>query len=180
MMYAIAVFVVLAEIVCLAVTFRRIGFTMAKYYTVLSNFMAFVSSALLLLAGAGPFVTALRYLSVCMMTMTFLVVVFVLVPMSKDVKGMLFHDTELFYHTVCPILTALSYVLWEARSNAWLLPVLVTLVYGVIMMYLNYIRKVDGPYPFLKVHDQSPRATVIWILVMFAIIGGIAAAYLRR
>ena len=35
------------------------------------------------------------------------------------------------------------------------LPVIVTLIYGIVMLYLNWIRKVDGPYPFFQVHQQS-------------------------
>ncbi len=175
----ISFFIIISEIVCLVITFQRERFRMFRYYTILSNAVTLVSTALLLPVGAASFTAALRLLSVCMMTMTFLVVVFVLVPMSKDVKGMLFHGTELFYHTVNPILTVVSYVLWEAHSRAWLLPVGVTLVYGLLMMYLNHIGKQDGPYPFLKVNDQSRTATTLWIVVLFGLIGGIAWVYTR-
>ena len=179
MLLVISFFIIASEIVCLVITFQRERFRMFRYYTILSNCMTLVSTALILPVGAASFAAALRYLSVCMMTMTFLVVVFVLVPMTKDVKGMLFHGTELFYHTVNPILTVLSYVLWEAHSRAWLLPVGVTLVYGFLMMYLNHIGVADGPYPFLKVNDQSKGATAAWICALFALIGGIAWAYSR-
>ena len=175
----ISFFIIISEIVCLVITFQRERFRMFRYYTILSNAVTLLSTALLVPVGATSFAAALRLLSVCMMTMTFLVVVFVLVPMTKDVKGMLFHGTELFYHTVNPILTVVSYVLWEAHSRAWLLPVGVTVFYGLLMMYLNYIKVADGPYPFLKVHDQTRTATVLWIVVLFGLIGVIAWAYTR-
>ncbi len=55
------------------------------------------------------------------------------------------------------------------------LPVVVTLVYGLVMLYLNGIRKVDGPYPFFRVHHQSVMATVLWMVVLMAVMAGISA-----
>ena len=47
---------------------------------------------------------------------------------------------------------------------------------SLILLYLNYIRKADGPYPFFRVHRQSVQASVIWVLVLLALIGGISLA----
>ena len=46
---------------------------------------------------------------------------------------------------------------------------------GLIMLYLNGIRKVDGPYPFFRVHNQSVLATVLWMIVLTAVITAISA-----
>ena len=54
-------------------------------------------------------------------------------------------------------------------------PVIVTLVYGLVMLYLNGIRKVDGPYPFFRVHYQSAMATVLWMVALMAVMTGISA-----
>ena len=51
-----------------------------------------------------------------------------------------------------------------------IIPPAVTLVYGVIMLYMNYINKIDGPYPFLRIHNQSKTATVIWIIVLLMVV----------
>lgn len=55
------------------------------------------------------------------------------------------------------------------------LPVVVTLVYGLIMLYLNWMRRVDGPYPFFRVHNQSAAATVIWTAALVGMITAISA-----
>ena len=55
------------------------------------------------------------------------------------------------------------------------MPVLVTLVYGLIMLYLNAKSKYDGPYPFFRVHHQTKKATVLWVIILMVVIGGISA-----
>ncbi len=167
------------EAACIGYHVKHAGFGIFVYYTLISNFLAAFSTLLLLIFGPGSFTAAFRYLSVCMMTMTFLVVVLVLVPMSGDLKGELFSGTQFFYHLFCPVLTFVSYLLWEPHSRAFWLPVAVTLVYGLVMMYLNYKGKIDGPYPFLKVKEQGLAKTLMWIAAMFALIGGIAFGVMK-
>ncbi len=60
-----------------------------------------------------------------------------------------------------------------------MLPVIVTLVYGLIMLVLNALRKVDGPYPFFRVHNQPLRATVLWMVVLLLVTAGISWVVLR-
>ncbi len=184
MLTYISLAVVISEIVCLIISWKAIGKAMFIYYTILSNCMATVSTALLLAvqtgtgtgSASGTFLADFRYLSVCMMTMTCLVVIFVLLPMSKspDERKALFAGTQFFYHLLCPVLTLVSYVLWEDHSRAWYLPAIATIVYGLVTMYFNYTGKLDGPYPFVRVRHQSRIATAVWIVVMFGVIAGIA------
>ena len=174
MLYAVSLVLIVTELVCLIKSYRYFGKGMFIFYTIISNFLAMLSTICLLIFPESPLTAAFRYLSVCMMTMTCLVVIFVLVPLSRDIKGELFSSTQFFYHLLCPVITLLSYILWEKHSSAWQLPALATTAYGFTMIYLNYIGKVDGPYPFLKVHQQSRAATAMWIAVMFLAITGIA------
>ena len=64
---------------------------------------------------------------------------------------------------VCPVLSVISYVLWEGHSAVWQVPVAITFVYGIVMMYMNYRECFDGPYPFFRVNHQSRMATVLWM-----------------
>ena len=43
------------------------------------------------------------------------------------------------------------------------------------MLYLNYIGKVDGPYPFFRVRNQSVRATILWVLILLVVVAAISA-----
>jgi hypothetical protein len=112
-----------------------------------------------------------------MLVMTCIVTVFVLVPTIKDTQLLLWSRSGFFLHLVCPLLNVLSWFFLEPHVPAGyvFLPPLVTLVYGIIMLYLNYRRIYDGPYPFLRVHNQSVTATVLWIIVLLVIMGSISS-----
>ena len=58
------------------------------------------------------------------------------------------------------------------RRSLSLYPLLIP---GLIMIFLNAVRVVDGPYPFFRVHDQSVPATVLWIFALMGVIGAISA-----
>ena len=176
MAIALNILVILLE----AWTFRLVAgrkWQNLVFYTFLSNLCAMLSSLLLLVFGQPPWVTAMRYLAVCMMTMTALVTAGILVPMGGDPKKLLWSGNGLFHHVICPILTFVSYVFFENHAGLSLiwLPVSVTLLYGLIMLYLNGRGIVDGPYPFFRVRHQPPRATVVWIGALLLLIGGISA-----
>jgi hypothetical protein len=44
------------------------------------------------------------------------------------------------------------------------------------MLYLNWRKKVNGPYPFFRVHNQSAATTILWIVVLFAAVAAISTA----
>lgn len=147
------------------------------FYTQLSNLLAGAASLLLVVLGQPAWITVLRYLSVCMLVMTALVTVCVLVPMGGDPHWLLWSGNGIYHHVVIPVLSTLSYVFLEAHAPSWtlVLPVVVTLVYGLVLLWLNWRGVVDGPYPFFRVREQSPTATVLWVVVLLLAIAGIAA-----
>ena len=145
------------------------------FYTQLSNLAATVSALLLVILDQPTWVTVLRYVSTCMLVMTFLVTTCVLIPMGGDPKKLLWSGNGLYHHVLCPIISTVSYVFAERHSGMIWLPVAITLVYGMVMLYLNGIRKVDGPYPFFRVHNQSVAATVLWMTALMAVMTGISA-----
>ena len=169
--------VLLMELRGLSISFANRKWMILIFYTQLSNLVAAISAALLLVVGQTPWIAVLRYLSTCMLVLTFLVTVFVLVPMGGDPKKLLWSGSGLFHHVLCPVVSTASYMIFEqhaAFSFLWLPPA-VTLVYGAIMLYLNGIGKVDGPYPFFRVRHQSVGATVLWMIALMAVMTGISA-----
>ena len=142
------------------------------FYTQLSNLVTLASSVAFLLLGAPA--ALVRYLSSCMLTMTFLVTLLVLVPMGGGFNELMLSGNGLYHHTLCPIISVASYVLWEPHAGSWLLPTVITTIYGLVMLYLNWKQSFDGPYPFFRVHNQSTAATVMWTLVLLASIAAIS------
>ncbi|MCR5503269.1 MAG: hypothetical protein K6F53_09685 [Lachnospiraceae bacterium] len=148
------------------------------YYTQLSNLMTLVSSFLLVIFGLKYPVEVLRFLSVSMLVMTFFVTTCILVPMSGRIRELLFCGSGLFHHLIIPVLSTLSYLFAEDRvSIRWiLLPVAVTLIYGLTMLYLNAKDRVDGPYPFFRIKKTGVRLTVIYMAGLTLAVSLLSAA----
>ena len=175
--------VVVMEIVSAAMSWRQLNLGMFIFYTQDSNILACAACALLaafqiraLRTGADIPVWAqrLKYAAVCCLSVTFLVVVLVLAPMSGGAYGvMLLSGTMLYHHLLCPLAAFFGFVLFEKRPALRridaLLPTLLTLVYAAVLTALNIARVLDGPYPFLRVYAQSVHASILWAL---AILGG--------
>lgn len=170
---AMNILVILLEIpgFCRSISERKWG--IFAYYTQLSNICAILSSLCLVFMGDVPFSVMLRFLASCMLTMTFVITVFVLIPMGAGIKRMMFSGNGLFHHLLCPVLSVFSYVFFEtpaAGRRMVLLPVLATLFYGTFMMALNGLGRYEGPYPFFRVRHQSWKATAGWTALLFMII----------
>ncbi|MBP5304647.1 MAG: hypothetical protein J6Z02_02255, partial [Lachnospiraceae bacterium] len=146
------------------------------FYTQISNCLALIASILLVAFGQKPFVEVLRFMSVSMLIMTFLVTTCILVPMSGSAKGLLFSGSGLFHHLLIPVLSTVSYIFAEDRvSVKWVwLPVLFTLCYGLLMLYLNQKGKVSGPYPFFMIRNNGAKLTTVWMVILMLVISGIS------
>ena len=161
--------IVILELVGLSISAKRRGWGIFQFYTQLSNIIALASSVCFLLAGKGA--AWLRFTGTSMLIMTFLVTVFVLAPTGAGSKTMLLESSGLFHPTLCPILSTVSYIVLVPHAGAWYVPVGFTFVYGMVMLYLNWKGRADGPYPFFRIRQQSAAATVLW---MAALTGAIA------
>lgn len=168
------IIVIILEAIGLSVSISDRRWKIFAYYTQISNLLTIVSSIVYVLFPRAAFSGLLRYLSSCMLTMTFLVTLFVLVPMGGGFRNLMLSGNGLYHHTLCPVISVLSYIFLEAHVPVWYLPPVITLVYGITMMYMNHIEKFDGPYPFFRVNHQSVTATVLWIIILFAVISVIS------
>ena len=97
--------IIVLEVISLLMRLKDLSWSVLAFYTVLSNILTMISCALALEISG---LQILRYLSTCMMTMTFLVVVFVLIPLGGSPKELLFSGTGLFHHLLCPVLNFVS------------------------------------------------------------------------
>ena len=92
--------------------------------------------------------------------LTFLTVVFVLAPMNGEggLYMLLCTSSMLYHHLLNPMAALLSYLLLERephlpRSDVrWAL--LPTLAYAAVILPLNILRVIVGPYPFFEVYHQ--------------------------
>lgn len=146
------------------------------FYTQISNCLTFIASLLLVIFGTKSTIEILRYVSVCMLVMTFFVTACILVPMSGKPRELLFSGSGLFHHLLIPIISTLTYMFLEKRADfKWVwLPAALTLIYGLTMLYFNYIGKVEGPYPFFLIKDMGGTRTTMWMVCLLLVITAIA------
>lgn len=155
------------------------GMTSLIYYTVDSNILNLISCICFVFFSEKQWAKNLRYVATCCLTLTFLIVVFVLCPMEHSMK-LLYQGEQLYHHLLCPILSFVSFCFIEKpkdiKVSYALLP---TLIYAVIMIFGNIINVVEGPYPFLMVHNQPIWASCLWTVVILGICLGIAKVVKR-
>lgn len=169
------------QIYALVTVFMTRGFSPLQYYTVDSNIFACISSIVLVVAllikGKTPlWVHKLRYFATSCIAVTFVVVLVILIPAAgfSTIPEMLFQGTNLWQHTVCPLLCIISFLFFEKDkkldSNQSIYALVPTLIYAAVTLVLNLIRVIRGPYAFLYIYEQSVWMTLMWMII----IGGIA------
>jgi hypothetical protein len=155
------------------------------YYTNDSNIIALISSLLFIIFYKKDFelVKDIRFVATSCLTVTFLVVIFILCPMYNfNYKLFMFTDNFLILHTIAPILSIVSYIAFEERSSKNYLCLIFTIVYGVILIGLNILTLIEGPYPFLMIRNQSPLMTLLWgaIIIGGSYVIGLGLNYLNK
>lgn len=179
--------IVAGEIAGLVLSIEKHGFwKQFRYYTQWSNYLLLIATAIHLICllrerregkQMPGIVEKCRYYATCLTTVTFLVTVCVLIPWYGHPEFFLLQTNGLFQHLLCPILAIASLpFLSRMEKKDSLIALIPTLLYGIVMYTLNYLRIADGPYPFLKVHDQPWYMSILWFLVLLAAAYGIAVA----
>lgn len=150
-----------------------------QYYTQDSNYFAMIVSILFLIAAfrAGldkplpDWIVLLRYIATCLLSVTFLVIVFILCPPYglEGYRIALLTDAQVFEHLLCPILSFVSLVLFEdtpKQKGASLLAIIPTFLYAVVAVSLNFAKIWHGPYPFLYVYEQFWWQSILYAVVI--------------
>ena len=186
---AINILIVIMEIIGVFLSIRRHGLKAFQFYTEISNYFSLIVSlffiiyCMLALRNNAPlpqWVILLRFISSTCLTITFLVVIFVLIPMMPDTLiEMLFEDSNLYQHTLCPILSVISLIFFENNTTLTkkfvLYALLPTMVYGVTFLILNICKVIIGPYPFFYVYEIPWYASIIFLSII--LLGSILVAF---
>jgi len=170
--------IVVMEIIATGISLSRNGLALFQFYTEDSNMFAglvclIYSYYLITKKDIPEWLDILKFTATCMLMVTFLVVIFVLMPMIQDTHLMfLLYGSMLYQHLLCPITLFVSYVFLEDHnitSKYLYCSLIPTIIYAIISVILNILKVMDGPYPFLHVYNQPIYASVLWIIV---ILGG--------
>ena len=158
------IIIIIFVLIGLYLSIKKYSFSSFIFYTVISNCFGLLSAVVFLLNIEGS--EKVRFFANVLLMFTFLVTLFVLVPLGSDLKEMMFKGSGLCHHLIVPITSIVSYLLWEKHYYSPWQPVVFTFFYGIIVYYLNWIRKVDGPYPFFKIHKIGVKKSAIWFFTL--------------
>lgn len=169
--------IIILEIIALIICLNTFGSVDLVYYTIDSNIFLLISSILYLVyRNKLPRIVQLfKYSSTLSVLITFLVVVFVLLPMYNfNFNFLLWDGPNLYVHVLCPIIALISFVFFEKNDleNTFknnLRAVYFTIIYGIILIALNIEKIVVGPYPFLKVYEQSILMSLFWVILIIGV-----------
>ena len=173
------ILIIVFEIIGFVVTLIKNGRIGIEYYTEESNILMLITSIVFVIyilfnKKIPYYLKLLKYISTICLTVTFLVVILVLAPMYNFNYGYLLLRNELLYHhLLCPLLSIITFIYFDDIKNYTkldnLLASLVTLIYGIVLIILNILKVVDGPYPFLQVYRQPVIVSIIWAVTILGI-----------
>lgn len=177
---------------------KEYGFKIFFFYTQDSNLFLFVACSIMAIYQAKMifrktkniplWVQRVKYMATCAVSLTFLVVLFVLIPLAglSSAIDKLFMEAKLYHHFLCPLIAFISFIFFEKQPSLQFKDTIYafvpTLIYAVIMTILNILKIAEGPYPFFKVYEQSVFMSCLWFVVILAIAYGIGVGvfYLNK
>ena len=175
--FALNLIVVILEVYATANSLTHFKMDMFQYYTIDSNIIAMFSSLFYIFfyRKQKPLALAIfRLLAAVNLSLTFLIVLFVLSPSMGGIYVVMFQGNSLFQHFFCPIITVISFFCFEkditASKGMWRILPLPTAVYAAIMIFLNISYVIEGPYPFLHVYEQPVWVSFLWVIAILSLI----------
>lgn len=155
---------------------------MLQYYTTLSNL--FIAFCCIMHIGytlgnatnqqVPNWMGRLKFYGVVCMMVTFLVVIFILAPIEGRYSRLLTEGPLLYQHTICPLLSFFSFLLWDYKQIEWkfsmtYISLIPTGTYAVCSTIGNVLKIMNGPYPFLKVYKQPIYMSVLWFVLILVL-----------
>lgn len=173
--------IVILEIIGFILVFNELGITSLEYYTEDSNLLLLMSSIIFLIyilknKELPAWFESFRFVAVVSTTLTLIIVLTVLSwTTDLGLYHLLFNGSMLYHHTLCPLLAILSFALFENYNTLKAIKGLYfTIIYAAILIVLNILKIVEGPYPFLLVYKQPIFHSILWTVIILAITCAIA------
>lgn len=177
---AINLLIIILEIIGFILVFNELGIVSLEYYTEDSNLLLLISSSIFLIfllknKELPSWFKSLRFAFIVSTTLTLIIVLTVLSwTTDLGLYHLLFGGSMLYHHTLCPILAIFSFSIEKYDELNVIHGLYFTIIYAIIMISLNILKIVEGPYPFLLIYNQPVIHSVIWTIVILAITYAIA------
>ncbi|MBE6992054.1 MAG: hypothetical protein E7430_05715 [Ruminococcaceae bacterium] len=160
---------------------QETGWGILLYFTDYSNNLSLIASAFMVIyltcylkkgIGIPMWLKLMKYMAACSLTITLMVVVFILAPSigRGGLKWSMLYGDMLYHHFLCPVLAIVLFVFFEHEPRLekkhtfyGLIPVS---IYAAVFIVLNLLRIVEGPYPFLKYYQQPIYMSIFYTIVI--------------
>lgn len=172
--------IIILEIIGFILVFNELGIASLEYYTEDSNLLLLISSFIFLIClvknnELPSWFKSLRFGAIVSTTLTLIIVLTVLSwTTDLGLYHLLFGGSMLYHHTLCPVLAVFAFLIEKYDELNVIHGLYFTMIYAIIMIALNIIKIVEGPYPFLLIYNQPVVHSVIWTIVILAITYAIA------
>ena len=96
---------------------------------------------------------------------------------------MLFYQELILHHLICPILSIITFIFFDnikIEKNNIKYGISFTLIYAFIIIILNILKIVIGPYPFLMVYNQPIYMSIIWFILIVGLSYLISIILIRK
>ena len=127
------------------------------------------------------FVHICKYVSACCAAVTFLGSIFVIAPLSGGIRALpdlMLRMPGLFLRLLCPLSAVVSCMYVDRTAlpdrRVAVLPVMAAGFYALLLILLNLTRTLRGPYPFLLLYEQPIWLSILWFVLLFALVGAVS------
>ena len=173
------IILILLEIVGFIVSINKSHNLYLEYYTEESNLLALIVTTIFVIYSfkdkkIPKWLSELKFISNINLAITFVVVLLVLIPLGNfDFYTYLISGTMKYHHLMCPIISLVSFIFFDelgkySKKDIYI-GLSLTFMYGIVMIILNIIGEIVGPYPFLRIKEQTFYVSIIWFILMFGL-----------
>ncbi len=172
------ILIIILEIIGFAVSYNNMHRIGIEYFTEESNLLALICSIIFVIyliknKTIPKWLNEFKYITNINLAITFLVVLFILIPMDNfSYKKYLLDGTMKYHHLICPLLSICSFIFFDRlkkyNMKDLFIGLIVTFIYAIVMIILNILGTIIGPYPFLMVKNQSVLMSTIWALTILS------------
>ena len=135
-----------------------------RFFTAQSNrfcgAVCLLTGILLLSGGTVPYwVLIVKYAATAAVTVTFLTVMLYLAPFGPGYKVLL-SGPDFYLHLFCPVLTVLTYILWDHADMPFYMVLIGTLpvvLYGILYLYKVVSGKAKRPWDDFYVFNKDGK-----------------------
>ena len=172
--------IVFMELIGVVLSLKRRGVGAFLFYTENVNYFTLLVSfwfvlEYLIKQKTSKIVNCFRFISSVCLAVTFVMVTTILIPMfPESFMFMMFEDSNLYQHFLCPTISILSLILFENKNKLHktniIFALIPTLVYGIVMVILNLLKVVVGPYPFFYLYQIRWYLSIPWLIGVLLIV----------